>query len=307
MRSLLSLPVAVAAALLFSLASASCVRTGADAENCEYPLRLKFSYTYNREGQDLLMEEVPTIKLRLFNTGDNSFVKGTDIEISDLNPDGTYSWRVPAGRFTLVSWGGVQQRYLLANSVDLNGHTLSLPAGGDGYVSHVCEHLWHNITTDILINGDVTPEYAIDLHKLSNDITVTVRSSDGRQLDNAVTSEVRVANGLYHYSGIISPDAVELSYTPGTETGVSQSEAIHRYTTLGIARDDNSTLSVSYGGSPIYNGGLTELIARQPDIIFDLDDDFRLDFEVNNTGAGNASVSVAVNNWHITDYNVTLK
>ena len=300
-----------AAALLIMLAS--CVRDGESSlENCEFPLRLKFSYTYNRENRDLLREEVPSISLYLYDTETGRLVKSTSIGIDALDSRGGFTWSAPAGRFSLVTWGGDKPRYSVSADGPIDSHTLSLPAGENGLIPQNRAHLWHNLTTDILINGDLTPSYNVDLHKISNDVTVTVSLADsGRHIakgkrDPLPGNSISVTNNLYGFSGGIHPSASPAIYLPESSSPAPGKET-HAYTILGISRYDDSRLNVAYGGNSIYDGPLAELIARQPDIIFDLDDDFHLDFEVAPGNDGSASVSISLNGWHIHDYNVILK
>lgn len=300
-----------------ALIAGGCVRSDSDdLSACEYPLRLHFSYLYNRESRDLLHEEVPAISLCLFDSETGRFVKGAEISVSELDANGNFIWLVPSGRFSLVSWGGAGDRYRIADNSSLSAHKLMLPLAEKGQVSHSPQHLWHNLTTDILINGDITPVYNIDLHKLSNDVTVTVSSTNDYPLESGKLLGVRsdfpdmngisVTHNLYNYLGQIDSSSAKVFYLPSSDLG-SPKRHIHRYTTLGLSRYDDSHLNVGYGDKTIYDGSLTELIARQPDIIFDLDDDFRLDFNITPGPDGNASVAVSVNDWHIHDYTVSLK
>lgn len=294
---------AVPAMLTALLIAASCVRSD-DFEECEFPLRLQFSYTFNRENRDLLMEEIPTISLRLFDAETGKFVKKTDLSINELDSTATYVWKAPPGKYSLVSWGGIQTRYLLSEGQTLDQHFLTLPTGEDGYISHRQEHLWHNISTGINIDGDLSPVFPIELRKISNDITVTINSSDGKPFEQPVSSSINAANGHYSPHGTIHPEATSITYTPFA-TG-EPTRLTHSYTTLGLSRSDGSKLTVAYGDQNIFDGSLTELIARQPDIDFDLDDDFHLDFDLKASGDNSASVSISVNGWHIVEYDVTL-
>lgn len=294
---------AVPAILSALLIASSCVRSD-DFEECEFPLRLQFSYTYNRENRDLLMEEIPTISLRLFDAETGEFVKKTDLSINELDSTATYIWKVPMGKYSLVSWGGIQTRYMLSEGLTLNDHFLTLPIGEDGYISHQQEHLWHNISTGINIDGDLSPVFPIELRKISNDITVTINSSDEKPFEQPVYSSISAVNGHYSPHGTIHPEATTITYMP-FETG-EPTCLTHSYTTLGLSRSDESNLRVAYGTRSIFDGSLTELIARQPDIDFDLDDDFHLNFDLKASGENSASVSISVNGWHIVEYDVTL-
>lgn len=75
---------------------------------------------------------------------------------------------------------------------------------------------------------------------------------------------------------------------------------------------DDSTLRLVIPGDSrsgdieIFNGSLSGLLAADPDLDLDLDDDFHLNFDISLLGS-NAVVNISVNQWHIVDYNVALK
>lgn len=303
MKRLPSMMVAAAFMILFLTAAAACVRNG-EPEDCEYPLRLHFSYTYNREDRDLFAEEVPAVSLHLFDAATGEYVKHVELAAGDLGRDATYVWKAPKGKFTLVSWGGIEMRYRVESAENFDTHKVSLPADEDGNVAHKREHLWHNVTTGIVIDGDISPEIPVDLHKISNDLTVTVGMAGGSRLAEPVKSKVVSANTLYSSQGRIHADAREVTYLP--DETAEATRATHTYTLLGLSRGDSSKLSVEYGANSIYDGSLTEMISKQPDIIYDLDDDFHLDFEVSDINGDSATVSVSVNGWHVVDYDVKL-
>lgn len=280
-----------------------CVRDS--REECEFPLRLRFSYTYNREGRDLLSEEVSTIRLFLYDSGSHRLVSRTDVRVSDLGDGNTLVWQVPPGRYHIVGWADSGQGYEISDHGDADAMRLSLPLSDRGEAAPLQAHLWHAFTPDILVNGDITPPYGIVLRKISNDLSVAVSTSDGSPLRQAIGSTVSVSNTIYNaYGAICASDAA--SYLPLSEAGDTDSKAFHRYRLLGLSRNDDSHLFLSYGGVPLYNGPLTALIARQPDIIFDLDDEFHVDFSVDDPGDGNVGVSVSVNGWLISEYDVSL-
>lgn len=294
-----------------------CVRSTDTLDECSFPLRLKFAYTYNRENRDLFAEEIDCVSLRLYDAQTGRFVKGTDISASEIAQDGSYTWSAPVGTYTLVAWGGVKNRYRLVHHDQLSGHYLHLPCDGNGAVDQSDEHLWHKMLTDILINGDLTPCYTVDLHKLSNDVTVTVSGERSVESGEGLRSSalITVCNGAYRFDGQKHPEAATITYRPLSQSSLSTLRSplstlstleSHRFTTLSLERYDGSHLEVSYDGTPIYSGGLSELIAQQPDIIFDLDDDFHINFDVAGQGAS-LSVTISVNDWVVHSYNVSLQ
>lgn len=294
------LTLAAAAMLL-----ASCVRTGVE-DGCEFPIRLRFSYVYNREGRDLLREEVPNLSLYLFDLDTRELVKSSEFPVSDLPEDAALTLNAPPGRYCLVTWGGAGDRYMTADAADLAAHDCTIFADENGDVEHRRQHLWHAITDGILVNGSLTPVHDVELIKLSNDITVSVRSADGSALTkDASKAEITAGNGRHDYSGAIHREPMQVRYVPASDD--SKGHVAHEFTTLSLHDNDNSWLQVDYGDTDLYSGSLTALIARQPDIDFGLDDEFFIDFSVAPDADGAASVSVSVNGWRVDQFEVTLK
>lgn len=285
--------------------STSCVRTGIE-DDCEFPIRLRYTYVYNREGRDLLREEVPHLHLFLFDLDSHMIVKKAEYSISDLSAEGLITLFAPPGKYCLVSWGGAGDRYQTGDHETLTEHDITIEADEDGNVAHKNQHLWHAITDDILVNGKLTPVHEVELIKLTNDVNVTVRSTDGSSLDRSLSdAEITAGNGRHDYSGAIHSEPMRVRYIPDSDD--SQGHVVHEFTTLSLHENDDSRLNVDYGGSKIYSGSLTGLIARQPDIDFGLDDTFDIQFDISPSSDGTASVSVTVNGWKVQDFEVSLQ
>lgn len=291
-------------AMLFMLCIA-CVRTGVE-EDCEFPVRLRFSYIYNREERDLLQEEVPNLTLFLFDIDSNVLVAKAEYRVEELPDDATVTLYAPPGRYCLVSWGGAGDRYLTTDANLLTDHDCRIDADVNGDVKHRRQHLWHAVTDGILVNGSLTPVHEVELIKLSNDINVSVRSTDGSALTKSASeAEITADNGRHDFSGAVHREPMRVRYVP--EIDDSQGFVQHEFTTLSLYDNDNSRLQVSYGDTDLYSGSLTGLIAKQPDIDLALDDEFFINFEVSPDTDGVASVTVTVNGWRVDEFEVTLK
>lgn len=320
-RGVFFTPVLMAlAAICMALALTGCVTDS--GHDCEYPLRLRFAYVFNREDRDLLRDEVDFMRLCLYETSSGRLVAQRDVEVSDLDGDNSLEWRVPAGRHTLVVWGfsrdaGNMTRYALDGVGDgWFSHSLSLVT--DGFLADAQreaatqsrQHLWHSCLTDILVNGDVTPLYDVELRKISNDVNVNVYVQ-GEPLP-VTACHISATDGRYAASGQVSA-TVPSFYMPATldaePVAGYDSATRHEFTMLGLWASDDSHLSLTVPGyaTPVYDGSLTELIDRLPRLDYDLDDVFNLDFYIHSSADGTMQVSVSVNDWRIVNYNVTLK
>lgn len=276
----------------------SCVRDG--REECEFPLRLRFAYTFNRENRDLLKEELHDIRMYLYDSATGCLLKSGSVDVDALPEDGTYEWRVPQGRHTLVCWAGVGGRYRIENEGHINSAVMQLGADNSLTVPPDREHLWHRLVTDVLVNGDETPFYDVDMHKLSNDIDVHVVFADG-MAHLPVDVSVNASNALYSAYGNVMEDSPYVRYV-SYDTGERQ-----LLTVLTIDRGDDSRLHVVVGDNVIYSGSLTSLIASAGDVDFDLDDEFHISFMLQDSSGTETAVGVEVNGWHVMDYNVALK
>lgn len=287
------------------LLASSCIRDA--REECVFPLRLHFTYLYNREKTDLFAEEVDCVLLFLYDSDTGRHVASARAETADLDDGNTYTWPVPPGKYTLVCWGGARARHTVDAGTSLSEHILAIDGPGEG-IPQMREHIWHRAVTDVLVNGDVTPVYEVDLHKLSNDLTVTVACTHGTVLPAASDARVAISNGRYDALGENTARTPTV-YLPYTAADDAMCVCTHDFTLLQLDKNDDSRLSVSLPGygQPVYDGPLSSLLAQQPRADLDLDDEWRLNFDVTPGPDGACAVAVSVNGWHIINYNVILR
>lgn len=288
-------------AVALAVFPASCVRDDGLSGRCRYPLRLEFAYTYNREGCDLLKDELTTLHLYLYDTADGTLSAMADVPVSALGENGRYDWAAPAGRHTLVVWGEDRAGYRHSAHEMIDTHRFSVV---DAEMNDA--HLWHNMTTDLLINGSVTPVYGVEMRKLSNVIGVTVCTSDGSDLPEITAATVTASNGTYTADGRPCSQAGAVTYRPVSDFAAADSH-LHRFCVPYLSDGDDSQLNVTMGQTELYSGSLTGLLKQNDDVDLDLDDDFQLRFTVTpEISGGSATVGVEVNGWVIKEYNVSL-
>lgn len=287
-----TLLMAVCAAAGFMLQS--CVNENDD--NCEFPLRLHFSYLYNRENQDLFRDEVSSVSLFLYDTDTGDLVSSTKVPVCDIAESNLYEWKVSPGRYTLVTWGGVETRHQVNSASNISDHLAGLKSYN---AEQQREHLWHNIRTDILINGAVTPPYEVDLHKLSNDLTVRIHTGE------VCDSKIAITNGLFNQHGRVAALKPTV-YLPSASN--SAKVATHCYTLLWLDRNDDSNLQVSLADNKIiYDGPLSSLLASDNSKDLDLDDEWELDFNIDEPNQSDTHVKISVNGWLVNEYTVKLR
>lgn len=307
----------------------SCIME--DLPGCEAPVRLHFSYLHSRENDacpdsviDLFRAEVPKVVLTAYDETSGAPVDSLNVTREQLGDSQELVWRLPKGRYNVVSWGGVDKRHAVNTGIDFSGHRMRIV--GDT-VSQTEEHVWHHCLPGMTVDSDSTRQYQVDLHKLSNNILVRVVSINGAILEYPTIAEITVTNGEYDGQRNMTATRPTL-YLPATGCSADSLRHEHFFTTLRLHRNDDSHLSVTYGESgevgsqsdklrgedagnvesiKIYDGPLSSLLAEKPYADLDLDDEWELEFRIEPGPPGAFSVTVSVNGWTIRQYDVSLQ
>lgn len=292
-----------------------CVRD--DRSECRFPLRLRFAYTYNTEQEDLFDREIEALHLYLYDAEGGRLVAAASPDVGSLSEDHTFEWAVPPGSYRVVAWGGVKQRYDFRSTESYADATLSVRRLADGVsVGQVCEHLFHSMAGGVKIDGSVTPEYTLDLHKNSNDVRVIVSglTDDER---TRLRCTISGANGDYGFDNEVR--GVEgVCYLPAA--GAEGADATNEFTVLRLWPGDASRLRVEVaaagttaaagaggaataaeGSQVIFDGSLSELLLQKPGTDLDLQDDFVIKLEAQRKPGGGFGVEIYVNGWHVVD------
>lgn len=290
-----------------------CVRD--DRSECRFPLRLRFAYTYNTEQEDLFDREIGALHLYLYDADGGRLVAAASPDVGSLSEDHTFEWPVPPGSYRVVAWGGVKQRYDFRGTESYADATLSVRRLEDGVsVDQACEHLFHSMAGGVKIDGSVTPEYTLDLHKNSNDVRVVVSglTDDER---TRLRCTISSANGDYGFDNEVR--GVEgICYLPAA--GAEGPDATNEFTVLRLWPGDASRLRVEVvpagtmaagadgvataaGSQVIFDGSLSELLLQKPGTDLDLQDDFVVRLEAQRKPGGGFGVEIYVNGWHVVD------
>lgn len=288
----------------------SCVMDHPDP--CEAPLRLHFTYLHSRENDadpeheiDLFGAEVDNVAVALYDADNGAFVASRTFETSEMAPDHTVEWTVPYGSYNVVSWGGVRSRHTIDNAGLLETHSLAI--NGDD-VAQREEHVWHNLLAGVKVDGDTTVTRHADMHKITNNVLVTVTSVNGAALEAPTEARISATNGRYDFRRTMTADTPTL-YSPESDTTGDPLQHSHLFTVMRLHKGDDSHLSVTYPPieEPIYDGPLSPMLARMPYADLDLDDEWHLDFQVEPGPPGAFVVTVTVNGWKIIQYDVSLQ
>lgn len=291
-----------------------CVRD--DRSECRFPLRLRFAYTYNTEQEDLFDREIEALHLYLYDADGGRLVAAASPDVGSLSGDHTFEWAVPPGSYRVVAWGGVKQRYDFRSTESYADATLSVRRLEDGVsVDQACEHLFHSMAGGVKIDGSVTPEYTLDLHKNSNDVRVVVSglTDDER---TRLRCTIGSANGDYGFDNEVR-GVEDVCYLPAA--GAEGADAVNEFTVLRLWPGDASRLKVEVaavgttaaagaggtvtaaGSQVIFDGSLSELLLQKPGMDLDLQDDFVIKLEAQRKPGGGFGVEIYVNGWHVVD------
>ena len=284
-----------------------CVRD--DRDDCLFPLRLQFSYNYNREGQDLFSAEVEQVRLYLFDSRSGELKASTSVDSETLGPDNTFTWNVAPGSYHAVAWGSSKgERYQVLSSGNFSQSRLAVSTLEDGMsVEQKPEHLWHKIGHDLTVTGELQAAYPMDLHKLSNDVRVEVSGLRDEHFPNLICT-ISASNGVYDFDGNTRDESPVVWHPASSRDG---DRAIHDFTVLNLAEGDDSRLHVEVRSDGngratpgvIFDGSLSELLSANPDVDLDLDDEFVVRLESRLQPDGSFGVSIYVNDWHVIDMN----
>ena len=175
--------------------------------------------------------------------------------------------------------------------------------------------MFHSMAGGVKIDGSVTPEYTLDLHKNSNDVRVVVSglTDDER---TRLRCTIGSANGDYGFDNEVR--GVEgVCYLPAA--GAEGADATNEFTVLRLWPGDASRLKVEVaavgttaaagaggtvtaaGSQVIFDGSLSELLLQKPGMDLDLQDDFVIKLEAQRKPGGGFGVEIYVNGWHVVD------
>lgn len=285
-----------------------CVRD--DRSDCRFPLRLRFSYTYNTEQEDLFDREITALHLYLYDALGGRLVATTSPDVASLAPGHSFEWMVPPGSYRVVAWGGADRRYDFRNTGRFPDAELSVRRLEDGVsVDKECEHLFHCMVSGVTIDGGITPARTMELHKHSNRVRVVVSGLTGDERLR-LNSTIHSANGDYGFDGE-TRSVDKVCYMPAA--GAEGADAVDAFTVLKLWPGDASRLTVEIGAAAagvlqertsrvLFDGSLSELLMQKPGTDLDLQDEFEVRLEVQPKPGGDSfGVEIYVDGWHVVD------
>lgn len=224
------------------LSSASCDRMIYDYEgDCTVNYLLKFRYDLNLKWADAFANEVKSVRLYVFDES-GTLVREIDDRGDRLaDPDYAVNLEVPAGKYHLLAWCGIDNEGAPAQftvpaatvgSTRAEALTCRIDRGADATSSGRLEFMFHGeLDVDLPEDedgGDYV--YTMPLTKDTNHIRVILQHLSGEDVDfNQFSFKIEDANGYYASDNRLLPDDA-ITYLPfSTSSGVA-----------GIIRDDGT-------------------------------------------------------------------
>lgn len=347
----------------------SCVR--ADRADCDFPLRLRFSYTDNAPGVELFQEEVTSLDLFFYDAASGHLVghetlhallapepgaagaalgpvslfsaaddggntEGGDTEGGDTEEpqEGileplplTYSLSLPPGRYDVVAWGGIRDRYKFVATHMLDEAFVYATREADSDQTLIApggEKLFYGTLRGLEINGQLGKEQVVRFVQNTNNIRVVVTGLTENHRKRTEASIIAL-NGAYTFSDNSRLAAIHATYQP--VEGEVAGAVLRDFRILRLKQGDDSRLKVRVAPDhtvpadpadpdapevpadadksyTIFDGSLTDLLLLYPFGDLDATSDYTIEFRVGALGGGDeddknteARFSVLVNDW----------
>lgn len=357
----------------------SCVR--ADRADCDFPLRLRFSYTDNAPGVELFQEEVTSLDLFFYDAASGHLVghetlhallapepgaagaalgpvslfsaaddggnteggntEGGDTEGGDTEGGDTeepqegileplpltYSLSLPPGRYDVVAWGGIRDRYKFVATHMLDEAFVYATREADSDQTLIApggEKLFYGTLRGLEINGQLGKEQVVRFVQNTNNIRVVVTGLTENHRKRTEASIIAL-NGAYTFSDNSRLAAIHATYQP--VEGEVAGAVLRDFRILRLKQGDDSRLKVRVAPDhtvpadpadpdapevpadadksyTIFDGSLTDLLLLYPFGDLDATSDYTIEFRVGALGGGDeddknteARFSVLVNDW----------
>lgn len=363
----------------------SCVR--ADRADCDFPLRLRFSYTDNAPGVELFQEEVTSLDLFFYDAASGHLVgyetlhallapesgaagaaigpkslfsaaddggnteggntEGGDTEGGDTEGGDTeepqegileplpltYSLSLPPGRYDVVAWGGIRDRYKFVATHMLDEAFVYATREADSDQTLIApggEKLFYGTLRGLEINGQLGKEQVVRFVQNTNNIRVVVTGLTENHRKRTEASIIAL-NGAYTFSDNSRLAAIHATYQP--VEGEVSGAVLRDFRILRLKQGDDSRLKVRVAPDhtvpadpdapevpadadksyTIFDGSLTDLLLLYPFGDLDATSDYTIEFRVGALGGGDeddknteARFSVLVNDWVVINQDTDL-
>lgn len=293
--------VGAVAALAVLLSLSSCIEDYRG--QCRYPLYVKMRCVDLRRDSNLLVSEVDSVSLIALDR--NGAVAGiARYSVNGLS-NATARIDLPAGLHSLAVWGGALKHYNLnydhdTRAVAATSGCIRVVHGADSIVRADSAHLFHGHRTGIAITGDLTDTLLVDLQKKSNLVRLRLFGLSAPDIER-IDARILASTGHYGHDGQTHRDA-PLQWVPARTEPDSAGVLTRHFSIQELQPGDDTRLRIvlpydSVHYRLIYDGSLTELIARNPNIDFTKDHDFDVTIEVEAETERGVTGVIRINDW----------
>lgn len=310
--------------LILSLVSITTACTEENLDKCIPGVTVNYYYTYNKQNKNLFGKEVHELSILVFDENEKFSRIFHITDSAALHNNNSIYLPLPAGNWTILTWGGYIDNYhlgesnsknkdelsdLIAGVSNLSDFRLTLDTkpsdnGADIETQNFISNLYYGTITPVTTCNNRIVSKSVPMMKNTNDITIRIKGIHGIETLRAdeFKSYIQMSNHRYDSENRNQSGDKKLIYLRDCliENGIAKSNL----RVLKLEADDTSSyLCVESKHLP--NGGIkvplikTILESPQYNDQSDLDkeDDYVFEFVVNY----DLSVDITINDWVIKD------
>lgn len=284
--------------LFFSLLS-GCIYH--DYDNC-YGIRLSLKYPGDKERSGIIHIFVFDSDGRLFSRYEKSG--------KEVKPGAIHLLQLPEGKYTVVVWGGVKERYSfvtddpVAVRQTVSGSHLesyrmvtALDKGTD-VLSQELSPVFHTSEYDIDLQAEQVKELELDFVMNTNKIRVKTTGLPAGVAYGQLDVGIRARNWQYHFDNSVPEDVGEITYIPYDKKIESEAHTAD-LSVLRLIKGRRPLLYIRDGatGNILYQRNLVELLMN---LYTDLDKEDYFEIELDFRGP---TIAIKINGWEVIDNN----
>ncbi|MEG2317245.1 MAG: FimB/Mfa2 family fimbrial subunit [Rikenellaceae bacterium] len=292
-----------------------------DVSCCNPGVEIQYYYTLNRNNTDLFGQKVHNMAIYIFDKDNLFYYYKLISDDNKLQNDLPIKLKLPAGDYTIVSWGGNPEWYHFGERVDMVGTVqdglrkgitklsdfrLSIQSylESDDAIAYEPVDLYYGLATPIKTFVDKKTYSSIalinNIHKLN--ISITGMSHITQDTDVPLDIYCIGSNGRYGHDNTIDESVGDVKYKP-TTINIKGDVATTSIKVMRLMPSYKMILSVvnMKNGVVYYNFDLLPYIMKHPSYRsqqdLDREEEFNIDLKIDN----DLNVVIWINGWEITN------
>lgn len=286
--------------LLFMFLLSGCIYD--DYDKC-HGIRLSLKYPSDRERSKIIHIFVFDSNGKLFSVHEKSG--------KQVKPGVPHFIQLPEGKYTVVVWGGVQERYSFvtngpapARQTTSGSHLESYRMvaaldKGRNVLSQELSPVFHTSEYHIDLQAKEVKELELDFVKNTNNIQVKTSGLPAEVPYGQLEVGIIARNWQYHFDNSIPEDVEEITYGPYNKKVESETH-IADLSVLRLIKGRKPLLRIRDGatGNILYQRNLIELLMNLPYTDLDKEDNFEIELDFRGP-----TIAIKINGWEVIDNN----